>query len=130
MAKAATFAPVVPTCAQGPLLEGARSILKPSSFVELSVQVRSISLEDVAAAFSELGSAGGEPAPGVGVRVTVGVAVGVLVGNPVVGVRVGVAVDATGVGVRVGVTVCVGVRVAVGDGVGVAANVVADAVLE
>ena len=139
-ANAATFAAVAAIRLHGPLLAGARSILKPVSFAELSVQTRSISVEDTAVAERELGFAGGVP--------DVGVCVGVLVGNGAVGVRVGVAVAAGEVGVRVGVAVggtAVGVRVGVrvgvevgGAAVGVSvwvgvggdASVVADAVFE
>ena len=137
-ANVVTFAPVVAIGDQGPFIAGPRSILKPTSFPELSVQTRSISLEDTALVDRELGSAGGVPAAAVGVRVgvVVGVRVGVDVAGPGVGVRDGVAVGKTAVGVRVavrvGVAVEVGVavRVGVAVAVGVAESVVADAMFE
>jgi hypothetical protein len=63
------------------VLSGERSTLKPVSFVELSVQLRLIWLDDAAVAVRPLGAAG------VGVGVALGVGVGVAVG---VGVGVGV----------------------------------------
>ena len=65
------------------MLSGERSSLNPVSFVELSVQLRLIWLDDAAVAARPLGAAG----VGVGVAVGVGVGVGVRVG---VGVGVGV----------------------------------------
>jgi hypothetical protein len=85
-----------------------RSILNSVSLSELSVQDRSISLDDTAVAIRLLGAAG--VGVGVGVGVSVGVGVGVSVG---VGVGVSVGV---GVGVSVGVGVAVGVGVGVGVG--------------
>jgi len=100
--------------------ERERSIWNPVSLPELSCHARSIRPREIAVAVSTDGAAG--IAPGVGV----GVLVGVAVGGTGVGVRVGVAVGTTGVGVHVGVAVGttgvevrVGVRVAVG-GMGVA----------
>jgi hypothetical protein len=81
-----------------------RSILNPSSLLELSVQDRSISRHPVAVAVRFDG------ADGVGLEVGVGVGVGVEVA---VGVGVGVAV-ALGVGVGLGLGVAVGVGVPVG----------------
>ena len=48
----------VPICENGPVDEEARSILKPDSFVELSVQERSMRLDETAVAPRPLGAAG------------------------------------------------------------------------
>ena len=86
---------------------GARSISKANSSSELSVQTRSIRLDETAMASSPLGAFGGPD----GVRVGVGVGatgVEVLVGVEVsvgVGVRVEVGVEVGGTGVVVGVAV-------------------------
>ena len=91
-----TFAPTEAIWVHGPEEADARLILKPLSLKELSVQERSIRLEEAATAERSEGAdgiAGG--AVGVGpdaVFVRVGVTVGVTVG-----VRVGVGVDVGGV---------------------------------
>jgi len=74
--KAVTLAAVTAISAHGPWLVGERSTLNPVSFVELSVQSRSISLAETAVAEREPGAAGGVAGVGVGVGVRVGVAVG------------------------------------------------------
>lgn len=112
-----TFAAAVAIKLQGPFIAGPRSTSKPSSSSELSVQARSIWLDDTAIADRLVGADGGAAAVGgIGVGVGVGVRSGVGVG---VGVRSGVAVGVgVGVGLRTG-GIGVGVGVAVGVGVGV-----------
>jgi hypothetical protein len=92
-----TFAPTEAIWVHGPEEADARLILKPLSLKELSVQDRSIRLEEAATAERSEGADG-----------IAGVAVGVEVGPDAVIVRVGVTV---------GVAVLVGVRVAVLVGV-------------
>ncbi len=71
------FAPTVPICVKVvPFNE--RSTWKPVSFVELSVQLKLIWLDDAAVAVRPLGAAG----VGVGVALGVGVGEGVGVGFP------------------------------------------------
>lgn len=117
---------MVATSTNGPFIAGPRSTRKPVSLPELSVQTRSIRVEEIVVAFRNPGASGRTP-PGVGVWVggaLVGVGVGVEVGGAgAVGVGEGVAVGGTSVGVRVGVAVgpgSVGVAVAVGVAVGAA----------
>ena len=114
-----TFAPTVAISVKVIPASVERSILNSVSLSELSVQDRSISLDDTTVAIRLLGAAG----VGVGVGVSVGVGVGVSVGVGVgVGVSVGVGV-AVGVGLGVAVAVGVGVEVGVGVAVGVGVGV-------
>jgi hypothetical protein len=77
-------------CWNDPPQFGARSILNPSSLLELSVHTNVISWQSVAVAFKWDGASGVAIAVGVGVTVAAGVDVGVGVGvNVLVGVAVG-----------------------------------------
>ncbi len=60
-----TLAPAAAICAKPLLAERLRSILKPSSLSELSVQVSPISLSDRADATSPDGAAGGVGSSGM-----------------------------------------------------------------
>ena len=75
LAYAVTFAPTVPICANVvPLVE--RSILKPVSLLELSVQERLIWVDETAVALRFVGAAGIGVGLGVGAGLGVGVGVG------------------------------------------------------
>ena len=110
-----TFAPTVPTSVQV-FPSSDRSILKPSSLAELSVQVILIWLPEIPLACRFDGALSGA---GIGVSVLVGgtaVAVGVLVGVGGAAVAVGVLVGGTAVAVGVLVASGVAVGVLVGGG--------------
>ena len=76
-----TFVLTLPICVKV-VLSSERSTLNPVSFVELSVQLRLIWLDDAAVAVRPLGAAGVGVGVALGVGVVVGVGVGVGVGLP------------------------------------------------